>query len=353
MNADTIIKDKNAFHLFDNYRGFLASNYPEPFQNFVLNNYAGNYFQSLDFLDLCDGLSNFEPVLILAIDEQENICGSLLSVLQTTGTGLKSWFSRRLMVWGGPLVQKKGHLEIASGLLKSLKKYAGGKAIFVEFRNINDMEILNPVFEKQGFQFQPYLNFLIKTDDEASVMKRMHANRRRKIRKSLKSGAECREANNLDEVSSFYKILENLYKTRVKKPLPEMELFVKLWQSGAGKIFVVLYDKKVVGGAACPVFNQRIIYDWFRCGLRDVAKGVFPAVLAAWAPIQYAIKYHYEHLDFMGAGKPDEPYGVRDFKAHFGGKKVAFGRFITVLNRPMFQLGKLGLKVYQKLHWQI
>jgi serine/alanine adding enzyme len=31
-------------------------------------------------------------------------------------------------------------------------------------------------------------------------------------------------------------------------------------------------------------------------------------------------------LDFGGAGRPDEPYGVRDFKAKYGGQLVDFGR---------------------------
>jgi serine/alanine adding enzyme len=335
--------------IFDNYKDLALGEYDENFQNFVCQNPQGNYFQSSDFFELCDGLAHFEAFLILAVDNEKDISGSLLGVIQTTGTGLKSWFSRRLIVWGGPLVTGKHQEKTAQELLAVLKKHAYGKAIFVEFRNLNDLEGWKPVFEAEGFQYQPYLNFLVKTDDEDSVIKRMHGNRRRKIRKSFRTGAEVREASTAEEVHAFYNILEHLYKTRVKKPLPDIALFLKLWRSKAGKIFVVLFNEKVIGGSACPVFDQRIIYDWFRCAERNVTKGIFPGVLAAWAPIEFALRYHYEHLDFMGAGKPDEPYGVRDFKAHFGGEEIAYGRFITVLNRPLFEIGKLGLKVYEKL----
>ena len=47
-----------------------------------------------------------------------------------------------------------------------------------------------------------------------------------------------------------------------------------------------------------------------------------------WISIDYACKNGIEKFDFMGAGSPDEDYGVRDFKAKFGGSLVEPGRFI-------------------------
>lgn len=340
-------------HLFENYHQLNSSPFKTAFVELVSTHPQGNYFQSIDFLELCEGLSHFEAFALLLVNGNGSISGSLTGVIQTSGTGLKSWFSRRLIVWGGPLIPGKNKSEKIELLLKSLKEHATGKAIFIEFRNLFEIKNLRSGFEAEGFQYQPYLNFLVKTDYEAAVLKRMHANRRRKIRKSLRSGASVREADSLEEVEQFYGILENLYQTRVKKPLPGITLFRKLWESPTSKVFVVIYNDRVVGGAACPTFNQKMIYDWFRCGQRNVAKGVFSGVLAAWAPMQFALEHNYEYLDFMGAGKPDESYGVRDFKAHFGGEEVEFGRFITVLNRPLFNIGKLGLKMYQQLHLKL
>lgn len=335
---------------FKNHKQLVNSQFEDTFRKFVLNHPEGSFYQSADFFQMCEGLEGFEAFLLLSINKQEETNGSLMGIIQTNGTGIKSWFSRRLIIWGGPLVKEENKSIITRSLLESLKEYATGKAIFIEFRNLFDTEALNTVFESEDFQFQPYLNFLVKTDEETVVLKRMHGNRRREINKSLKNGAQIREANSMDEVHAFYRILDNLYKVRVKKPLPDFELFHRLWQSDSAKIFVVIYNDKVIGGAACPVFDKRIIYDWFHCGLMNVTKGVFAGVLAAWAPIKYALDNNYEYMDFMGGGKPDEPYGVRDFKARYGGQMVAFGRFITVLNRPLFEIGKLGLKVYHRIN---
>jgi len=50
----------------------------------------------------------------------------------------------------------------------------------------------------------------------------------------------------------------------------------------------------------------------------------------------------------MGAGKPNEEYGVRDYKSQFGGDLVAFGRYLKVLNPLLYRVGKVGLKILSK-----
>jgi lipid II:glycine glycyltransferase (peptidoglycan interpeptide bridge formation enzyme) len=46
----------------------------------------------------------------------------------------------------------------------------------------------------------------------------------------------------------------------------------------------------------------------------------------------------------MGAGKPDELYGVRDFKMEFGGEQVEYGRFLYVRKSMLYAIGKLAVK---------
>jgi hypothetical protein len=47
----------------------------------------------------------------------------------------------------------------------------------------------------------------------------------------------------------------------------------------------------------------------------------------------------------MGAGKPDIPYGVRDFKMEFGGELVEHGRFLCVRKPLLYWIGELGVKI--------
>lgn len=320
---------------------------------FVEHHPAGNFFQSPDFFRLSDSVEEFDPFLWVAQDENANIIGTLLGVYQSNGTGLKSWLSRRLIIWGGPLVRTESpellEEKVLEKLLAHIKKHAQKRAIYIEFRNFFDTTDLKEIFLKCGFSYNPHLNFLVKTDDEEAVNQRMSANRRRQIRKSFKAGGQIVEASSEEEVLAFYDILQQLYAEKVKKPLVGPDLFLNFWKYSLGKFFLIKYNDEVVGGAMCPIYNGRVIYDWFRCGEISVTKGLHTGILAAWASIDYGLKNGFDHMDFMGAGRPDEEYGVRKFKAPFGGELVSFGRYEIIINKTMYEIGKLGLKVYQKI----
>lgn len=112
-----------------------------------------------------------------------------------------------------------------------------------------------------------------------------------------------------------------------------------------GKYFLVEYNKEIIGGIMCPITPDKAIYEWYVCGLDGQHNGIYPSVLATWAPIDYALKKGLKYFDFMGAGKPDQNYGVREFKSKFGGESVNFGRFERINNRFLYKLGKIGIKL--------
>ena len=51
----------------------------------------------------------------------------------------------------------------------------------------------------------------------------------------------------------------------------------------------------------------------------------------------------------MGAGVPDVPDGVRDFKAEFGGELVEHGRFLCVSKPIQYKIGVMGVKILKKI----
>lgn len=329
-----------------------ASGHAPALQQLLDHTPTGNYFQSADFFRFIETVNGYKPFLLLALGSEAQILGSLMGVIQSDGGGLKSWFSRRMIIWAGPIVPENpafDKTDVAKKLLLALKKHAQGNAIFIEFRNFFDCSHLHSAFEAAGFRFRPHLNYLVKTDDDAAVRSRMSSNRRRQIKTSLAAGATITEPESEEDVLALYRILETLYKEKVKKPLPGPDLFVNLWKSPQAKVFLVKYEGKVVGGSIGPVYRDKVLYQWYVCGENGTVSGVHPSVLASWAPIEYGVKHGFQHFDFMGAGRPEEDYGVREFKARFGGEEVCYGRYEMVLNRHLYQVGKLGLKVYQTI----
>jgi lipid II:glycine glycyltransferase (peptidoglycan interpeptide bridge formation enzyme) len=106
-----------------------------------------------------------------------------------------------------------------------------------------------------------------------------------------------------------------------------------------GKYFVVIFDDEIIGGIMCPILQNKCIYELYVCGLDEKYKYQYPSVLSTWAAIQYANKNNIDLFDFMGAGRIDSSYGVREFKSKFGGRLVEHGRYILKLNRLLYFMG--------------
>lgn len=338
--------------LFTSYHQLEHSEHYPAFRQFIEQTASGNFFQSPEFLQFIEPVRGYKPFLLLAITASGEIQGSLMGVIQSDGGGVKSWLSRRLIVWGGPVLGERQAVSkqvTANALFQAMKKYAQGHAIFIEFRNFFDCSELHSAFEANGFRFRPHLNYIVKLDDDAAVKGRLSSNRRRQIKTSLAAGAVVTEPESEADVVALYQLLEKLYKEKVKKPLPSLDLFMQFWKSPFSKTFLVKYEGNVVGGSVGPIYRNKVLYQWYVCGDNGAIKGVHPSVLASWAPIEYGLKHGYEYFDFMGAGRPEEDYGVREFKARFGGDEVCFGRYEMVLNQSLYRVGKLGLKVYQTI----
>jgi serine/alanine adding enzyme len=315
---------------------------------FVLNHTNGNYFQTFGYFSLMAQVASNKPVMLMVKSEANQVCGVLGGIISKEGTGIKGMLSSRMIIIGGPLVTENNKL-IIDLLLKELIKNYNTKAIYIEFRNLFSLQDQADLFLATQFRYKSHLNYLVLLDEEKLVKKRMSESKVRQIKSSLKAGVTIQEVNEVREVNELYSILKKLYTEKVKKPLPTVDLFRNFFLMAQGKIFAVKKNQEIIGGIICPIFKHNTIYEWYVCGLDGQEKGVYPSIMATWAPMDYGLKNGIQYFDFMGAGSPDADYGVREFKEKFGGELFENGRFIRV-NKPMlYQLGKWGLKLYSKI----
>lgn len=306
-----------------------------------------NIFQSALFFSFFTKLRNYQPVLLTALNDDEEIIGSLLAAV-IKEPGIKSYFSRRCIVFDGPVV-KDNDAAIVTFILENLKKSVARQVIYTEFRNLRNMNHFKEIFAGAGYNYKEHLNFRVQTTDLETAWKGVNNSKRRQINKSLKAGAEIIEAENREQVRRFYEILEDLYKTKIKKPLPGWDFFEFFYENeNLGKYLLIRYNTEIIGGIMCPIYNG-IIYEWYIAGKDRIHKDIYPSVLATWAAIEYGANNGLKYFDFMGAGKPNDDYGVRDFKAKFGGELVEYGRFIRVNKPILYNIGKLGLKIMEKI----
>lgn len=316
--------------------------------SFVNNHPDGNFFQTPGFVKIISNVPGYKPITLFSQATDGSLNGVLCGVLQSDGKGIKKHFSSRLIIWGGPLTEKND-TAIAEALINVLNYKFGRNAIYTEFRNLFTMDFCKPSFNKTGFSYSPHLNFLVQLDETAKTVKRISESKRKQIKRSIKAGCVISEATSVTEVKEFYSILSDLYKYKVKTPLPPLEPFIVLFENpDLGKIFLIKKEDQILGGIACPTFKGRVIYAWYTAN-REPKEKIYPGVLATWAPIEYGLNSGFKTFDFLGAGKPDNNYGVREFKSKFGGEQVEYGRYVRINKKIQFQFAKTGFRMLQLL----
>lgn len=313
----------------------------------VQNSPVTSWFQSREAFLFFDSLSFMEP-FVVAVTDDNHLVGIVVGYLQGEGCRLKQALTRRAIIVGGPLLSEKITDSQLEAMLNKLVEVLNHRSVYIETRNLNDYSKWRVTFEKCGFIYQSHLNFHQDTSTIELINNQLSRTRKRHIRVGLRDGATIGYAYNSEDIIEFYQILSNLYRNKVKKPLPSIEFFQKLNLLPSGRILTVKYQNKIIGGMAYVQLHERVGYEWYVCGMDDAYKNLYPSELATYAGLEYAVKNNCSKFDFMGAGKPDISYGVRDFKAQFGGTLVEHGRFIKINNPLIYKLGSFVLSLLSK-----
>lgn len=309
---------------------------------------VASWFQTREAYCFFASLSFMEP-FVFGVSEDDKLICLTVGYLQGDGNWIKRKLTRRAIIVGGPLLTPQTSEEQFSSMLKALRNELRGQCIYIETRNLNDYSPWRECFEKNGFTYQAHLNFHLDTTSTDIVNSNLSRTRKRHIHVGLRDGATLGPATSDNAVDEFYSILLDLYKKKVKKPLPPLEFFQKLHQLPSGKILVVKHNGHVIGGMAYVFLNKKVGYEWYVCGMDETFKNLYPSELATYAGIQATVDRGCPRFDFMGAGKPDVEYGVRNFKALFGGTLVEHGRFLYTCHPLIYNAGKLFLNTISKI----
>ncbi|MFZ4582463.1 MAG: lipid II:glycine glycyltransferase FemX [Paludibacter sp.] len=308
---------------------------------------TATFFQTKACYDFYASLSFLKPVLF-GVSENDKLVGLLCGYLIADGGIIKQFFSKRVIVPGGLLLNPSISDKALEVLLTTVKNNLKSQAIYIEIRNYVDFKSYIPALKASGYDYAPHLNFHLPTPSYDAVWEKLSKSKRRQIKSSLKVGAVVQEAVTIDDIHEYYHLISDLYKNKIKLPLFPIEFFEKLLKSNFAKIFVVKIGGRVISGITCVLLDNKTIYEWFVCGEECDNKNIHPSVLATWAGIEYGINNGFEYFDFMGAGKPNTGYGVFEFKSKFGGELFEHGRFLCVNNRFLYSLGKLAIQLLQR-----
>ncbi len=342
----------------------------QQWQSLIESSPTASWFQTSEAYTFYASLPYEIKPFVVAVSENDNLKGVVVGYITKEKHPIKQFYTRRAIIIGGPLLADDISDEALTALLLAVtntsrlspsgvpgkvRDFVGcsfasrlQKPIYIESRNFHDYSKWKHIFEKCGFCYQSHLNFHIDTTSVELVESRLGKNRKRDIKTSIRDGATIIENPTIEQVRSYYQLLKQLYTTKIKTPLFSLNFFEQLYAQTGGRFILVELNGEIIGGTVCVELPGKCLYEWFVCGRDGEWKSIFPSSLATYAGIRYAAEHGCSRFDMMGAGKPAEAYGVRDFKARFGGEQVEYGRFLYVRKPLLYAIGKLGVKILKK-----
>ncbi|MCY7359165.1 MAG: GNAT family N-acetyltransferase, partial [Rudanella sp.] len=300
----------------------LNPNVEEEILAFLNANQGFHYFQSPQFYKTCHHSKMLTPYYLLAKAEGK-LVGVLLFFTQVQSMfPLISFLSSRNIIWGGPVVNGTNR-DVVEGLLQHYESWKP-VTIYTQIRNLVDMHGYKDLFNRFGFQYEEHLTILVDlSHSEDDLWKDVYTKRRNQIRRAVKEGCSVELQNTTAALHASYAILEEVYK-RAKLPLPAFNHFESLLRfsdANSGlRIFKVIWEGRLIGCMLCLAYGLQL-FDYYAGAYSDYYKK-YPNDLLPWEVFKWAKANGFTCFDFGGAGKPDVPYGVREYKKQFGGQLV-------------------------------
>ena len=341
---------------------------PGSWSRFVEDHPQGNVFHTPEMFQVFECAAGHRPALWAAVQARrdgdrepgaERILALFVPVEVTVLAGAGSLLggplrrlTTRAVVYGSVIAVPGAEGEQAlDRLLQAYRQETDGRLLFTELRNLAPVDGLQPVLDRRGFVYEDHLNFLIDLDRPAEeILQTISRRTRRQIRRGLRKGeVVVEEVRDRQGLAEFYGLVRQTY-AAAEIPLADISLFEAALDLLVPRQMARFFLARVEGkAAACSVelLYKDTAYGWYGGMDRQYSAHV-PNELLTWGVLEWAAQNGYRVYDFGGAGKPDEKYGVRDFKAKFGGELVSYGRNICVHAPLLLSASKLGYNLFRR-----
>ncbi len=321
----------------------------EKWYDFLLNHPYGNVFQNPFMFKVYADSLNHQPYVFVAFVDDE-IVGILLSFIQKQFKGPLSSLSARSVIWGGPIA-KDNNPEILEPLLISHDKLVQKKSVYTQIRNLYSTNFSKKLFSDHKYLFEEHLNIILDiSQSEDELWKRINSKGRNKIRIAQRNNCTFKAKQDKETLLECYEMIKHVYK-KAKLPLNDKEFFLNLLNYSDKhtqlKIFAAYHHEKLIACRLALLYNNYICD--FYAGSDKSFYTMHPNDFLLWEIFKWGKENTHHFFDFGGAGKPDIPYGVRDYKKKFGGEIVNFGRYEKIQSGFKYSIASKGFHLWQQI----
>jgi hypothetical protein len=294
-----------------------------------------------------------KPETWAAMDGDGQILALLLPIQVALGNGLARLLTTRAVAYGSVLCDNgPGGKEALDLLLRTYTQEVDRKVLFTELRNQADLSDIQATLVHCGFLYEDHLNYCIALNRPVEeIFQGFGHQARNRIRRGLRRAeVKIEEGFEKADVYRTYEVLQRTY-AAARVPLADRSLFEAafdiLLPLGMIKFHLAKVGKTDVAASVDLVYKDTF-YGWYG-GLNREYSSYRPNEMLRWHILQLGAVHGCRVYDFGGAGKPNEAYGVRDFKAKFGGELVNYGRNTYYHAPQRLALSKVGYQIFRRL----
>jgi serine/alanine adding enzyme len=285
------------------------------------------------------------PEAWAAVDRAGAVRALLTTVGISTIDGPLGAVTSRTVAFAEPL----GDVEAIQALLFAFRRRAR-RTLFTEVRHVTDAEAGRAALATAGFRHEPHLNFLIDlTVPEADLWRGVASSARRNIQKARRLGVEVEVSSGTEAIDEAYAVMRQVYR-RIRVPLPHRTLFdaatTILGPIGRFRLLLARHEGRTIGALTLLRYGDVLTY-WYTGTLHEYWSHRPGDLLVARA-LEEGRALACRTFDFGGAGRPEERYGVRDFKAKYGGRLVDYGRDTWVPSPARLRFATAGYELLRR-----
>ncbi len=324
----------------------------ETWRTFVEGHPKGNIFHTPEMFEVFHSTKYYTPELWAATDK-ERVLVMMAPVHIALKGGLLQKLTVRSVVFGGIICEDttEGCLAL-NELLCRYKQRMRRESLFTEIRNLSSMEGVQSILSDADFQYENHLNYLIKLEQSAEdVFNRIGPRTRKNIRRGLRrNDVRVAEVTDRKQIPICYELLHRTYQN-AHVPLADISLFYSAFDRLVPKRmarFTLAFVGNEPASVSVELLYKEVIYGWYG-GIDRRFIAQVPNEILTWNILAWGCQNNYHVYDFGGAGKPNEKYGVRDFKAKFGGDLVCFGRNTWIARPMLMDVSKLAYSALRHL----
>ena len=321
-------------------------------RSFVNEHLQSNIFHTPEMFQVFQCTKGYKPELWAAINTKGKVLALLLPIQIALGNGLARFFTTRAIVYGSILYDDgPGGKEGLDLLLRTYVQEVDRGVLFTELRNQSDLSQTQTELIKCGFAYEGHLNYRISLNRPIEdIFRGFGSQARNRIRHELRRGeVVIEEGVQRKHIYDCYEVLQQTY-AAAHVPLADRSMFEAafdiLHPLGMVKFYLAKIGKTPVA-TSVELIHKDTLYGWYG-GVKREYSSYRPNELLRWHILQWGAMNGYHVYDFGGAGKPNETYGVRDFKAKFGGELVNYGRNTCVHSPMRLSISKKGYETLRR-----